>query len=250
MNPGKEIRLNHIFARDQRAVVVAMDHGLPGMMPLEGLKQPGRLMERIAAGGADAILTTPGIVARFAHQLGSLGLIVRLDGAITMLGGGSGEMRLIASVEDALKMGADAVAVMGYCGTEDESSSLETLGKVAIECRRLGVPLLAEMLPLGYGANPSLTQLVQAARIGAEMGADIIKLPYVGPAEAYREVIETCFVPVLVLGGSAKAEDEMLMQVEDAVGIGAAGVAIGRNVWSREDATAMTRAITRIVHSG
>ena len=137
---------------------------------------------------------------------------------------------------------------MGFCGTADETTSLETLGKVAVECRRLGVPLLAEMLPLGYGASPSLTQLVQAARIGAEMGADIIKLPYVGPAEAFREVVETCFVPVLVLGGGAKTEGDMLTQVQDAMSIGAAGVAIGRNVWGREDAAAMTRSIAHAVH--
>ena len=247
MNPGKQIRLNRIFAGDGRSVVVAMDHGLPGVTPLASLRQPGRLIEQVAMGGADAILTTSGIAEHFAPHIGLLGLILRLDGGVTMLGQG-GEMRLIASVEDALKLGADAVAVMGYCGTDDEARSLETLGKVAVECRRLGIPLLAEMLPMGYGAKPTLTQLVQAARIGAEMGADIIKLPYVGPAEAFEEVIETCFAPVLVLGGSAKTADSVLTQVQDALSAGAAGVAIGRNVWTQEDASMMTSGIARAVH--
>jgi len=248
MNPGKQIRLNRIFAGDGHSVVVAMDHGLPGVTPLAALRQPRRLIEQVARGGADAILTTTGIAAHFAAHIRHLGLIVRLDGAATMLGKG-GEMRLIASVEDALKLGADAVAVMGFCGTDDEANSLEALGRVAVECRRLGIPLLAEMLPLGYGAKPTLTQLVQAARIGAEMGADIIKLPYVGPAEAFMEVTETCFAPVLVLGGSAKAADSVLTQIQGALSAGAAGVAIGRNVWQQEDPVVMTRSIAQVVHS-
>jgi len=248
MNPGKQIRLNRIFAGDGRSVVVAMDHGLPGVTPLAGLRQPGSLIDQVAMGGADAILTTPGIAEHFAPHIGPLGLIVRLDGAVTMLGPG-GEMRLIASVGDALKLGADAVAVMGFCGTAGEANSLETLGRVAVECRRLGVPLLAEMLPMGYGAKPTLTQLVQAARIGAEMGADIIKLPYVGPAEAFEEVIETCFAPVLVLGGSTRTADSVLTQVQDALSAGAAGVAIGRNVWLQKDATMMTSSIVQAVHA-
>lgn len=248
MNTGKQIRLNHIFAGDGRAVVVAMDHGMPGMTPLANLTDPGRLLGQLTAGGADAILTTPGIAAHFAGHFGKLGLIMRLDGAATMFSDSINEMKLIASVEDALIMGADAVAVMGFCGTLDETNSLEILGKVAVECRRLGVPLLAEMLPMGFGAKTTVTQLVQAARIGAEMGADIVKLPYVGPAEAYQAVTETCFAPVLVLGGSARAAGEALAQIGDAMTAGASGVAVGRNVWQQEDATEMTRKIVATVH--
>ncbi len=248
MHPGKQIRLNRIFRRDGRSVVVAMDHGLPGVTPLAGLQDPATLLAQVEAGGADAILTTPGIAGHFSPQIGRLGLILRLDGAATMLGNGSGAMRLIATVEDALALGADAVAVMGFCGTEDEANSLEILGHVAGECRRLGMPLLAEMLPLGYGASPSLTQLVQAARIGAEMGADIIKLPYLGPTQGYQSVIDTCFVPVLVLGGGAKDEASVLEDIRQAMSAGAAGVAIGRNVWTQTDATSITQTIVRTVH--
>jgi len=248
MNSAKAIRLNHIFASDRRSVIIAMDHGLPGMRPLGHLTHPGTLIQQIAAGGADAILTTPGIAAQFAECIGRLGLILRLDGAATTLGEGSGEMRLIASVEDALRLGADAVAVMGFCGTKDESDSLETLGKVAAECRRLGVPLMAEMLPLGYTGKPDVQQIALAARIGAELGADIIKTKYAGAPQEYREVTDTCFAPVVVLGGSARSSDEVLAEIEDALSAGAAGVAIGRNVWQAADVVATTRSVVRAVH--
>jgi class I fructose-bisphosphate aldolase len=245
---GKQIRLQRIFAQDARAVVIAMDHGLPGMSPLAALGQPGQLIDAIAAGGADAILTTPGVAAHFAPHIGRLGLVMRLDGGATTLSTSFGEMQLIASVEDALKAGADAVAVMGFCGTEDESSSLKTLGQVAVECRRLGVPLMAEMLPLGYQGKPTAAQVATAARIGAEMGADIIKTKYVGPPEGFQAVTEACFVPVLMLGGSARSFEGLLDETRDALKVGVAGVAIGRNVWQADDVTGATRALVEVVH--
>jgi class I fructose-bisphosphate aldolase len=248
MKSAKTVRLNHIFSDDRRTVVIAMDHGLPGIAPLGQLAHPARLLQQIRAGGADAILTTPGIAAQFAEYIGRLGLIIRLDGGATTLADSFGEMRLIASVEDALGLGADAVAVMGFCGTVDEGPSLERLGRVATECRALGMPLMAEMLPLGYQGKPSVQQVALAARIGAELGADIIKTKYVGTPEEYCEVTQTCFVPVLTLGGSARAVDEVLSEINQAMRAGAAGVAVGRNVWQSDDAAAITRTIVNAVH--
>lgn len=248
MDAGKTIRMNRIFASDGRSVVVAMDHGLPGMAPLAALKDPTNLLQQIRAGGADAILTTPGIAAHFSADIGKLGLILRLDGASTTLSDHFGRMRLIASVEDAMRLGADAVAVMGFCGTPDEGDSLHTLGLVATECRRLGIPLMAEMLPMGYSAKPTVEQIVLAARIGAEMGADIIKTKYAGTPETYRQVIESCFAPVLVLGGSAKQPDAVIAEMREAMAAGSRGVAIGRNVWQAESPEAVTRTLAQIVH--
>ncbi|MBK8021058.1 MAG: hypothetical protein IPK19_06390 [Chloroflexi bacterium] len=248
VSSGKTIRMNRIFAPDGRTVIVAMDHGLPAMGPFGALTSPASLLQTIGAAGADAILTTPGIAARFAADIGRLGLIVRLDGGATTLGDGVGRMRLIATVEDALRLGADAVAVMGFCGTPDEGDSLETLGQVAAECRRLGVPLMAEMLPLGYTAKPTVQQLALAARIGSELGADIIKTKYTGTPDEYREVIETSFAPVLVLGGSSKAPDALIGEIQDAMRAGSAGVAVGRNIWQSEAVFDTTQAMVKAVH--
>ncbi len=249
MNPGKQVRINRIFSNDKKAVVIAMDHGLPGMSPLGNLLNPGELIDQIAAGGADTVLTTPGIAANFSDHFKQLGLIVRLDGAATTLGKDFSEMRLISSVEDALRLGADAVAVMGFCGTPDEKDSLATLGKVAAECRLLGIPLLAEMLPLGFGADPTIDQISLAARIGAEMGADIVKTKYQGPPDLYQKVTEECFVPILILGGSAKAsQNAVLDEVRDAVNVGVAGVAMGRNIWQSGDVVSKTREVVKAVH--
>lgn len=247
---GTTIRLGKIFGADRRSVIVAMDHGLPGMFPLGHLTDPATLLEDIAAAGADAILTTPGIAKCFAPYIGRLGLILRLDGGATSIGEAPRNTSLIASVEDALRLGADAVAVMGICGTEDEGKSLATLGAVVTECRALEVPLMAEMLPLGFGGAPDVEQLAIAARVGAELGADIIKTKYVGPPEAYRQVTETCFAPVVVLGGNQRELSQVINTIGEALGAGAAGVAMGRNVWRSGDVRAAIGAIVAAVRPG
>lgn len=244
---GTTVRLGKIFGADRRSVVVAMDHGLPGMYPLGHLADPAQLLQDIAAAGADAILTTPGIAKSFAPYIGRLGLILRIDGGATSIGDAQRRSSLISSVEDALRLGADAVAVMGICGTDDEGASLAALGAVVTECRTLAVPLMAEMLPLGYGGDPDVEQIAVAARIGAEMGADIIKTKYLGPPAAYRQVTETCFAPVLVLGGSQRELSSVTATIGEALAAGAAGVAMGRNVWRSGDPRATIAAIVDAV---
>ncbi len=245
---GTQIRLNHIFGRDGKSVVVAMDHGLPGMFPLGHLADPASLLDAVAAGGADAILTTPGLARRFAPHIGKLGLIVRLDGGTTPIGDAPRSSSLIATPEDAMRLGADAVAVMGFCGTEDEGRSLATLGKVATECRALELPLMAEMLPLGFGAEPTVEEIALAARIAAEMGVDIVKTKFVGPQEAYRQVTETCFAPVLILGGSERELGQVTDTIGQAVAAGVAGVAMGRSVWRSSDVRGTVGAIVAALH--
>jgi fructose-bisphosphate aldolase, class I len=250
VSSGTTVRLNRILGGDGRAVVVAMDHGLPGMHPLGHLRDPGTLLAAVAAGGADAVLTTPGIAKRYAGSFGRLGLLLRLDGGATSIGEAPRRSSLIASVADAARLGADGVTVMGFCGTPDEGDSLATLGAVAEACREHGLVLMAEMLPLGFGADPTVEQVAVAARIGAEMGADLIKTKYVGPRDAFRQVTEGCFAPVLVLGGSARDPRALVAEVDDALAAGARGVAIGRNVWRSGDVRAAVAALTAAVRSG
>jgi len=126
---------------------------------------------------------------------------------------------------------------------------LASLAAVASQCYRWQLPLLAEMMLMGAaGENPSPENLITAARIGVEMGADIIKVAYTGTPESFKSLVENCFVPVLVLGGESKAEAEILGQVKESMAAGAAGVAMGRNVWQHRDPAAMTRASVQVVH--
>ncbi len=244
-------RLNNIIAADGRAVIVALDHGLLDG-PIEGFTDPGDTINKVIAGGADAILTSYGIANKYAAELSRVGLILRGDGAATNLGtpsDGSATTPFF-EVEEALRLGADAIVVTAMPGCEKEESTLTNLAHMVREAHKWGIPVLGEMVPGGFDGPPETrgTEAVAfAARLGAELGADFIKAPY---AENYGEVTTKTFAPVVILGGSKGDEREMLSNIADAVAAGGIGVAIGRNVFQCEDPTAMTKAIVAIVHCG
>jgi fructose-bisphosphate aldolase, class I len=240
-------RLNHIFRPDGRAFIVAFDHGMIDG-PAKGMEQPAETLEKIVAGGADAILTTYGTAERFAKEIESLGLIMRLDGGGTKLGE-MGPGSLFYSIDDALRIGADAVAVSAFPGAPDEEQSLRSLAMVIGEAHHWGMPVMGEMVPGGFDSPDHMRtaeSIAIAARVGAELGADWVKIPY---AEGFDAVTTTCYVPSVILGGAKKgSEREMLEKIRVALDVGARGVAIGRNIFQADDPQAMTAAVAGLIH--
>jgi DhnA family fructose-bisphosphate aldolase class Ia len=243
-------RLNHIFRPDGRAVIVALDHGLIDG-PCPGFERPAETIAAVVAGGADAILTSYGIARRFAAELSEVGLIVRSDGASTNLGDPStGSTSIFFEVEAALRVGADAMVVTALPGSGKEDATLHNLATTIAEAHRWSMPVLAEMVPGGFDGPPdtrTASAIAHAARLGAELGADFIKAPY---SADYGQVCESTFAPVVILGGAKGSEADMLANIRAAVEAGAAGVAMGRNVFQCEDPRAMTAAIGAVVHEG
>lgn len=241
-------RLNRIFRPDGRALIVAMDHGLLDG-PKKGLEHPEQTIAKLVAGGADAVLTSYGVARRFAKELAPLGLILRADGGATSLGKMDGPSSIFYGVEEALRLGADAVAVSGYPGSPKEVESLHNIAELAGKAHAWGLAVLAEMVPGGFDSGPefrTVESIALAARVGVELGADIIKTPYVAD---FGRVTDPCYVPVVILGGARRgAERDMLAEIKAAVEAGASGVAIGRNIFGAENPTAMTAAVAAILH--
>jgi fructose-bisphosphate aldolase, class I len=240
-------RLNHIFRPNGRAFIVAFDHGmLDG--PAKGMEQPAETLRKIAAGGADAILTSYGTAMRFAKEIEPLGLILRLDGGGTKLGK-MGPGSQFYSVEDALRIGADAVAVSAFPGAPEEEDSLRTLAKVIAEAHKWGLPVMGEMVPGGFDSPDhmrSAESVAIASRIGAELGSDWVKIPY---AKGFEQVTFGCYVPAVILGGAKKgSERSMLEKIRTALDVGAKGVAIGRNIFQADDPLAMTASVAALIH--
>lgn len=247
----KTKRLNNIFRKNGRTLIVAMDHG-SGMNVLPELANPAEKIERVVAGGADVIMTTFGIASKFGDAIGKAGLILRVDGGYSQMALSSNPIRLIYSVEDALRLGADGVVCMGFPGSKFEAETLPYLSELASACHKWGMPLMAEMLPRGFeGGEDSRTpeNIALACRMGAELGADFIKTDFTGDIESFKTVVAGTFTPIVVLGGG-KAKDpiSLLQQVYDSVQAGGAGVAMGRNVWRQPEPEKITRAICRILH--
>jgi DhnA family fructose-bisphosphate aldolase class Ia len=249
MTAGKEIRLNRVLGRDGKTVIAALDHGIAGITPLEKLDHPEHLIPAITAAGADALIVTPGLARRFSGLFGRAGLIVRADCGPTALTGEWSATRPALAVEDAVRLGADAIAAMGIVGAPSECDSLQALASLAGRCDCRGLVLLAEMLPGGFAASEvSADQIAVAARIGAELGADLIKVRYSGSVESFRTVTSSCYCPVVVLGGSKQSPQQLLSSTREALLAGAKGVAVGRNIWQSADPAGITASLVEVVH--
>jgi DhnA family fructose-bisphosphate aldolase class Ia len=229
-------------------VIVAMDHGMISG-PLAGLERPGDTIAKVLAGGADAVLTTYGLARSFARQLAGVGLILRSDGGNTDIGPKTKTGAIDFTVEAALRLGADALAISAFPGAAREVESLQFLAQGVQAAHAWGMPVLAEMVPGGFDSGPefrTLESIALAARVGAELGADLVKCPY---AEGFGQVASTVYAPVVILGGAkAGGERDMLAKIKAAIDAGGAGVAIGRHIWQAPDPARMTAAVVAIVH--
>jgi len=249
LDQGKTRRMKRIFQQDNRTIIVPMDHGVT-VGPIQGITNMQQTIDQLVKGGVDAVLVHKGIVKTV--DTINTGLIVMLSG-ISNLNSNMNNKVQVCSVKEATRIGADAVAVHINVGAQNEDKMLANLGKVAEKCDSFGLPLLAMMYPRGPKiTNEHATEVVaHAARIGAELGADIIKTNYTGAIESFKQVTESCPVPVLVAGGpKCKSTKELLQTTSDALKAGAAGLSMGRNVFQSDNQALIVKALSSIVHRG
>jgi fructose-bisphosphate aldolase, class I len=260
---GKRIRLGRIIRPETgRSVCVAFDHGLDDG-PMPGNIDSRATMARLVEGGADGVLVSPGIARLCSDQFSGRdapALILRLDWSNMFrreLSHSEGRNRLIASVEDAVRIGADAVLTFMFIGYDDADAEADEVAKnaeVTRACERFGVPHIIEPMAqgtkaAGRGLEADLIRL--NTRMAAELGADAIKTDYSGSAETYAAVVESCPIPILIAGGpKSKTIRGSLEMVQGAIDAGAAGVVMGRNIIQADDPARMLAAIKTIVHDG
>ena len=210
-------------------------------------------IQTIAEGGANAIVEHKGLVGEGHRGKGrDIGLIVHLS-ASTSLSPFPNAKTLVCSVEEAIKLGADAVSIHVNLGDDQERQMLSDFGQVCYQARTWGMPLLAMIYPRGEKIKDEygLDVVKHAARVGAEMGADLVKVSYTGSAESFREVVAGCHVPVVIAGGAKMDSDrDILQMVKGSIDAGGSGVSIGRNVFQHRNPTLMVEAISAIVHDG
>ncbi len=249
---GKQIRLERIINRKSRkTIIVPMDHGV-SVGPIKGLVDMPKAINSVADGGANAVLLHKGVVKAGHRGYGrDIGLIMHLS-ASTSLGPDPNNKVLVTKVEEAIKLGADTVSVHINIGAGEEAEMLKKLGSISRNCSEWGMPLLAMMYPRGekIKSEHDAEVVKLSARVGAELGADIVKTNYTGDMESFKEVTKGCPVPIVIAGGPKMTTPlEVLQMVHDAVHAGAAGTSIGRNIFQHENPTAMCKAIAEIVHN-
>jgi class I fructose-bisphosphate aldolase len=248
---GKQIRLERIINRNSRkSVIIPMDHGVT-IGPVPGLIDMKKTVNAIAEGGANAIVMHKGLVANGHRGSGKdVGLIIHLS-ASTKLAPDPNAKMLVCTVEEAVRFGADAVSIHINIGADDEKDMLRDFGYVSREAQSWGMPLLAMMYTRGKKIKNEydVSVVKHAARVGAELGADIVKVPYTGSPATFREVVEGSFVPVVIAGGEKMETDEDILNiVRGSLDAGGAGVSIGRNAFQHHAPERIVKAISLLVH--
>jgi fructose-bisphosphate aldolase/2-amino-3,7-dideoxy-D-threo-hept-6-ulosonate synthase len=248
---GKRIRLERIVNRNSgRTVIVPMDHGVT-VGPIPGLVDMCAAVDAVTEGGANAVLGHMGLPLHGHRRSGKdVGLILHLSGS-TVWSPDPNAKILVNTVETALKMGADGVSIHVNIGAASEADMLRDLGRVSVACMEWGVPLLAMMYTRGakLKSESDPKAVSHAARIAAELGADLVKVTYTGSAASFRQVTQGCPIPVLIAGGEKADTDRQVFEnVRGALEAGGAGVCIGRNVFQHRDPLSMMRAISAMVH--
>jgi len=251
MHLGKAIRMERIMNRNNgRTIVVPLDHGVT-VGPIYGLVDLRETVNLVAEGGANAMLMHKGI-PRCSHRAGGkdIGLIIHLS-ASTSLSPFPNAKTIVGSVTDAIKLGADAVSVHVNLGDDTEPQMLADLGRLCSEANEWGMPVLAMM----YARGPKITDeydpmvVAHCARVGVELGADIVKVNYTGDIGSFSRVVDGCCVPVVIAGGpKLESERDLVQMVHDSIRAGGAGLSVGRNIFQHENPAKIVAALHKVVH--
>ncbi len=255
MNTGKLTRLNRLFGHPSgRLCAVAVDHfigygeGLP-----RGLRCIRETLAAIVAARPDAVTLHKGIAASvWAPYAGRVPLILQSTAARP----DDSACEQIATVEEAVRLGANAFAVTAFLRGPTEAAHLRTVAECVREAARFEIPVICHAYPrlfndgvahISYAAE----DIAWAAHCAAEVGADVVKVPYCGDVSAFAQIVAECPVPLVVAGGpQTAAPEEALSMMAEVVRSGARGAAIGRNVWGFAQITAMVYAFKAVIHEG
>ncbi|MEM0075088.1 MAG: 2-amino-3,7-dideoxy-D-threo-hept-6-ulosonate synthase [Conexivisphaerales archaeon] len=249
MVSGKRFRISRLL-KNGRMLCVPMDHGIT-VGPVKGIDNIEQTITSVSRAGATAVLLHKGIIKSISN-IPQCGIIMHMS-ASTNLGPSPNRKVLITTVEEAIRLGVDAVSVHINIGCKEEPEMLEQLGHVADACDSYQLPLIAMMYVRGEKiADPADPDaIIHAARIGAEAGADIVKTVYTGNRESFRRLVLSCPVPVVLAGGPKINDDVAVLSLAwDAIQAGAMGVTFGRNIFQHEEPDRIVRALHRVVIEG
>lgn len=245
---GKSLRLARLSRPgDGRYLIVPLDHSVSDG-PIRDVSGFARLVEDLVAGGADGLVVHKGRARMIpAHLLADCGLVIQLS-ASTAHAPDIDAKVLVGEVSEAVRLGADAVSVHVNVGSDTEAEQLRDMGRVASECDRWGMPLLAMIYPRGPRVDdPGVPELIShAVNIAADLGADIVKTTMATPVERMAEVVDRSPLPLLVAGGPAS--DHLAERAVAAMAVGCSGLAVGRGVFTSTTPRRVVAELSGIVH--
>jgi fructose-bisphosphate aldolase/2-amino-3,7-dideoxy-D-threo-hept-6-ulosonate synthase len=255
MQVGKSMRLKRVIDPAGVSVICALDHGMTAPTFLDPLADIAERTKEAVAGGANVIMMSKGMIRLAVDAFSPTTSLALLLSASANPGEARPSVIQIAEVEEAARLGADAVVLFTALGGENEAAMIRTLAGVGRESALLGVPLIAEAeFPTTYASVEELTErygfeyLRRSVRLCAELGADIVKTNWPGDEDSFGRLVKAVNgIPVVLAGGSRVEDAELLRRMECAMQAGAIGCSVGRNIFMHRSPEAITRALSRVI---
>lgn len=254
MNLGKLVRLNRLFSHPSgRLCSVAVDHllGYAQDMP-SGLRHIRPTLAAIMAAHPDAVTMHKGIAAScWAPYAGQVPLIVQAS----LIVQDDTAFEHITTPEDAVRLGADALAVATFVRGKTEGAHLRALADLVRDAARFELPIICHIYPRKFDAGVRISyepeDIAWAVRCAVEMGADVVKAPYCGDVTAHAQIVADCPVPLVAAGGpKTDTLASALSMMAEVVQSGARGATIGRNIWGFGQITGAVNAFKAVIHDG
>ncbi|WP_320171100.1 2-amino-3,7-dideoxy-D-threo-hept-6-ulosonate synthase [Maridesulfovibrio sp.] len=248
---GTNRRMKRLFDKESgNALILALDHGANEGM-IDGLGAIPSILEALPASGVQGVILNKGLAKHYSSLIPTdVNLIVQLN-AGTRHGSPTYNKNIVCSIQEALRLGADAVSMHVNIGNDLEDRMLVDLGEVTDEAHQFGIPVLATVFARGSQiVNEHDSSLVaHCIRIGAELGPDIVAVPYPNNGDAFGRAVAASPVPVLVTGGPLgqsveNALNNTLMGLES----GCRGCCIGRNIFQTENPIESMARFAEIAH--
>jgi class I fructose-bisphosphate aldolase len=254
MNIGKLIRLNRIFSHPSgRLCSIAVDHfiGYPEGLP-DSLQHMQSTVAAIVEAEPDAITMHKGIASSaWVPFAGRVPLIIQS----VFCRPDDSAYEQVVTAEEALRLGADAIAVVAYVRGKTESTYLRAVADCVREAARFEMPVFCHIYPRDMAHFPAISfapeDIAWAAHCAVETGVDVVKTPYCGDVKAHAQIVAASPVPVVAAGGPKQETlESALNMMAEVVQSGARGATIGRNVWGFPHISQAVHAFKAVIHDG
>ncbi|MFH1832873.1 MAG: fructose-bisphosphate aldolase [Candidatus Levyibacteriota bacterium] len=242
------VDLSKITTND-RALFLAYDQGMehgPSDFDDENI-DPNYILEIGQKGGFNAIIFQKGVAEKYPPKIP---LIVKLNGKTNLIEGVDPYSPLLCTVDEALSLGAAAVGYTIYVGSKFESKMTTEFSQVVRDAHNKNIPVVGWMYLRGKSivGKDEKELTAYAARLGLELGADIIKIKYPGTSEALKRAVEAAGKTKIVVSGGAKEDESQFLEMARiAIQAGAIGMAVGRNIWQNKEPLEITRKLKEII---
>lgn len=254
---GKEVRMSRLVnPKSNKMMAITVDHAISrGIAPMTGLHSIQDTIDKIILGKPDAMTMTKGIAEHCMWQhAGKVSILLKASNYSPVA---PTKDTIFGSVDEAVRMGADAISMGAMTLGDFQGEQFEAIGKFSEECMAKGMPLIGHVYPKGESVpadqRASWENIAYCVRSACELGMDIVKTTYTGDPDSMAKAlacVPSSFRVVIQGGDACKTLDDYLVMTREAMDCGVGGVTMGRFVWDYKDVTALVIALRYIIHEG